>query len=131
MKLIDSSAWIKYYRKEGNTEYKDWISEAIQDNAAAVNGIILVEILVFTKTQSEYDLILSDFSALHRIKIDEHVFKKASEIGFDLRRKGLTIPGTDLIIAASAMVSDTELIHFDSHYKYIAEHYPLKIICRF
>ena len=131
MKLIDSSAWIEYYRKEGNKEYKAWISKAIQNNLAAVNGIIQVEILVFTKTQSEYDIILSDFSALHRLILDEHVFKRASEIGFDLRRKGLTIPGTDLIIAACAIVTNAELIHFDRHYKYIAEHYPLKMICRF
>ena len=77
-------------------------------------------------TQSEYDFISSDFSALHNLKLDEHVFQKASEIGFDLRRKGITIPGTDLIIAACALVSKAELIHFDSHYKYIADHYPLK-----
>ena len=126
MKLIDSSAWIEYYRKEGNTEYKAWISGAIQNNAAAVNGIIQVEILIFTKTQSEYDFVSSDFSGLHNLILDDHVFQKASEIGFDLRRKGVTIPGTDLIIAACAIVSNAELIHFDSHYKYIAEHYPLK-----
>ncbi len=128
MKLIDSSAWIEYYRKEGNKEYKNWISRAIQNNTAAVNGVIQVEILVFTKTQPEYDFISSDFSALHNLRLDKHVFKKASEIGFDLRRKGITIPGTDLIIAACALVSNVELIHFDSHYKYIAEHYPLKMI---
>jgi predicted nucleic acid-binding protein len=130
MKLIDSSAWIEYYRKEGNKEYKAWISRAIQNNTAAVNGVIQVEILVFTKTQSEYDLILSDFSAFHNLKLDEHVFRKASEIGFNLRRKGITIPGTDLIIASCAIVSNTDLIHFDSHYEYIAEHYPLNMITR-
>jgi len=128
MKLIDSSAWIEYYRKEGNKEYKACISDAIQNNAAAVNGVIYLEILVFTKTQSEYDDILSDFSALHRLELDDRVFQKASKIGFDLRRKGITIPATDLIIAACAIIADIELIHLDSHFTYIAEHYPLKMI---
>jgi len=50
MKLIDSSAWIEYYRKEGNKEYKACISDAIQNNAAAVNGVIYLEILVFKNT---------------------------------------------------------------------------------
>ncbi len=130
MKLIDSSAWIEYYRKVGNREYKSCISDAIQNNTAAVNGIIYLEILVSTKTQSEYDDILSDFSALHHLELDDRVFQKASKIGFDLRRKGITIPATDLIIAASAIVADVELIHFDSHYSYIAEQYPLKIVSR-
>ena len=127
MKLIDSSAWIEYYRKEGKREYKASIFDAIQNNTAAVNGIIQLEILVFTKTQSEYDDILSDFSALHNLELNDSVFQKASEIGFDLRRKGITIPAADLIIAASAMVTNSELIHFDKHYRYIAEYYPLII----
>ena len=128
MKLIDSSAWIEYYRKDGNSEYKASISDAIQNNTAAVNGIIQLEILVFTKTQSEYDEIFSDFSALHNLELNDSVFQKASEIGFDLRRKGITIPAADLIIAASAMFTNSELIHFDKHFTYIAEYYPPKIV---
>jgi predicted nucleic acid-binding protein len=128
MKLIDSSAWIEYYRKEGKKEYKDSISSAIRSNAAAVNGVIQLEILVFTKTESEYNSIYSDFHAFHYLELNEKVFQKASEMGFNLRRKGITIPSTDLIIAANAIVTESQLIHFDKHYTYIAEHYPLKLV---
>jgi len=127
MKLIDSSAWIEYYRKEGNRNCKAIISHAIQNNEAAVNGIIQLEILVFTKTQSEYNNISSDFSAFHHLELNDNVFQKASEIGFNLRRKGITIPASDLIIAASAMVTDSQLMHIDKHFTYIAEYYPLKL----
>ena len=130
MKLVDSSAWIEYYRKNGSYEHKLWVSEAIQSNLAAINGVIQVEILAFTRTRSEYDAISSDFSALHELGLDEPVFRRASEVGFGLRRKGITIPGTDLIVAACAMVSDAELIHFDTHYEHIAGHYPLRIVSR-
>ena len=128
MKLIDISAWIEYYRKDGNKDYKAFISDAIRNNDAAINGIIQLEILVFTKTQSEYNDILSDFSAFHNLELDNSVFQKASEIGFDLRRKGITIPASDLIIAASAIITDSKLIYFDKHYTFIAEYYPLKLI---
>ena len=128
MKLIDSSAWIEYYRKEGNKEYKEVISKAIRNNVAAVNGIIQLEILVFTKTQSEYNDIESDFSAIHNLELNSLVFQKASEIGFELRREGITIPGSDLIIAANAIITNSKLIHLDKHYTYIAEYYPLKIV---
>jgi len=130
MKLIDSSAWIEYYRKEGNKDYKAVISNAIQNNEAAVNGIIQLEILVFTKTQSEYNDILSDFSAFHNLELNDTVFQKASEIGFNLRRKGITIPASDLIIAASAMDNDCQLLHLDKHFTFIAEFYPLKLDSR-
>ena len=127
MKLIDSSAWIEYYRKKGNQECKACVSDAIQNNAAAVNGIICLEILVFTKTQSEYDLVEADFSALHHLELDDRVFQEASKIGFNLRRQGVTIPATDLIIAASAIIADAVLVHLDSHFACIAEHYALRI----
>ena len=87
MKLIDSSAWIEYFRKEGSRNYKELVSHAIQDNDAAVNGIIQLEILVHTKTKSEYNTILSDFSAFHNLELNNIVFNKATEIGFDLKRK--------------------------------------------
>ena len=127
MKLIDSSAWIEYYRKNGKREYKACVSDAIRDNTAAVNGIIHLEILVFAKTQSEFDAISADFSSLHQVELDVRVFQEASKIGFDLRRKGITIPASDLIIAASAIIADAELVHLDSHYALIGEHYPLRI----
>lgn len=128
MKLIDSSAWIEYYRKEGNKDYKICISNAIKNNDAAVNGIIRLEILVFTKTQSEYNELSSDFNAFHNLELNDKIFQKASEIGFDFRRRGITIPSADLIIAANAIVTESQLIHFDKHYTYIAEQYPLELI---
>ncbi len=128
MKLVDSSAWIEYYRKDGKKEYKNSISSAIRSNVAAVNGVIQLELQVFTKTESEYNAISSDFYAFHNLELNEKVFQKASEMGFNLRRKGITIPLADLIIAANAIVTESELIHFDKHYVYIAEHYPLKLV---
>ena len=130
MTLIDSSAWIEYYRREGKEEYKSWISNAIQNNLASINGIIQVEILTFTKTEHEYDAIASDFAGLHYLHLDESVFQKAAKIGFDLRRRGITVPGTDLIIAACALQSNAELMHFDAHYNYIAKYHPLNIRSR-
>ena len=128
MKLIDSSAGIEYYRKTGNTDYKTCIYNAIKDNDAAVNGIIRLEILVFTKSDFEYNEISSDFNAFYNLELNDKVFQKASKIGFDLRRKGITIPSADLIIAANAIVTESQLIHFDKHYTYIAEQYPLELI---
>ena len=32
MKIIDTSAWIEYYRKNGKEEYKTEIKEALKNN---------------------------------------------------------------------------------------------------
>ena len=40
------------------------------------------------------------------------------------RRKGLTIPTVDLIIAALAIENKSLLLHYDEHYEMIVPHIP-------
>ena len=48
MNLIDASAWIEYYRNNGNENYKRDIIRNLKDNLAATCGIIKTELLVHT-----------------------------------------------------------------------------------
>ena len=128
MILIDSSAWIEYYLPKGLAEIKKAVLLAIQENTAAVNGIIKVEILLFTSNKGDYKKLLSDFSSFHWFELKQDVFDLASEMGRELRRKGITIPATDLIIAACARANNTMLIHFDNHFEKIAQFYSLETI---
>ena len=66
MILIDSSAWIEFYRKDGLTEIKKAVKNAIKEDKAAINGIIHVEILAFTATEEDYENLTSDFSSFHQ-----------------------------------------------------------------
>lgn len=59
MILIDSSAWIEYYKPMGDTQIKKAVYTAIQNDEAAINGIILVEIAGFVR-EKERSLILTD-----------------------------------------------------------------------
>lgn len=127
MILIDSSALIEYYRAEGNENYKRWISESIEADLTAINALIWTEILAFTKSQIEYDLIVSDFSSFYWLPLDKSVSNRAAQLGFQVRRKGVTIPPTDLLIYACAVVHDADLIHYDNHFNEIAAFEPLKM----
>jgi predicted nucleic acid-binding protein len=53
------------------------------------------------------------------------VWEQAYELGFSLRRKGLTIPTVDLIIAALAIENKSLLLHHDEHYEMIVAQYPI------
>ena len=128
MTLIDSSAWIEYYRKSGDRHYKKNIITILTENKAAICGIIKTEILVHTKTKKEYRLIKSDFYGLTWFETDINVYNKASEIGFSLKKKGITIPATDLIIAACALTNNSFLLHFDKHFEQIKKIFPLQTI---
>lgn len=64
-------------------------------------------------------------SSFHWLETDLKVYLKACEIGFLLKKNGITIPLTDLIIGASALINNCKLIHFDKHYIQIKKYYLL------
>jgi len=125
MNLVDSSVWVCYYRP-GNEEIKEVIKEAIRLDRVAVNGIIMVEILSGISKKEDFEKVKSDFGGFHILPMEERVFEKASELGSSLRKNGLTIPSTDLIIASSALLSDCTLYHLDFHFDVISKHTRLK-----
>lgn len=125
MILIDSSAWIEYYKPTGDPIIKKAVYAAIQNDEAAINGIIVVEIAGFVR-EKEKSLILTDFSALHSLPLNNVVFQKAVIICSGMRNSGITIPATDAIIAACAWEANVSILHKDSHFEAIARYFPLK-----
>jgi predicted nucleic acid-binding protein len=120
MNLIDSTAWVEYYRPGGAEVYAAWASDAIEADTASINAIILAEILAFTKTRSQYELVTSDSSAFHWLDMGSEVAVRAAELGYALRRMGLTISATDLLICAYAETAGASLVHNDGHFLDIA-----------
>ena len=125
MILVDSSAWIEYYRRGGEEEVRDLVFSAIRDHRAATNGIIKVEIVAYATRAADSRDVWSDLSGCHWLELTAPVFELAVTMGRQLRTLGVTVPATGLIIASSARLADAELLHFDGHFELIAEHLPL------
>ncbi|NJL28623.1 MAG: PIN domain nuclease [Thermoanaerobaculia bacterium] len=125
MIVVDTSALIEYYRPGGTRLAQEAVAEAIELDAAAVNGIIQVELIAFARDDSSQRKLTSDLRCLHYLPLELQVFELSIDLGFGLRRKGITVPATDLIIAASALRAGALLYHLDSHYDQIAQHSAL------
>lgn len=121
MIVVDSSALIEFYRPAGDPVVRTTVAEAVASDQVAVNGIIEVEILAFAHSDKERRLLAADFAAFHHLPLTRAEFDLASALGFALRRRGITAPATDLIIAASALVAEVPLFHRDAHFTQIAE----------
>ena len=125
MILVDSSAFIEYYRPSGDPSVSAAVAEAIALDSVAVNGVIQVELTAFVSREADRARLAADLQAFHWLELRHRDFDLAAQIGFDLRRKGITIPATDLIIAACAIGSGATLYHLDSHFDRIARHADL------
>jgi predicted nucleic acid-binding protein len=55
------------------------------------------------------------------------IWDKASLLAFKLRRKGITVPHTDVLIAECAILEGCVLLHADRHFDIIAQHTALTV----
>lgn len=125
MILIDTSAWIASFKKTGNHELKEFMRQAIVSGLAVTSPVIILELLQGCRSGGERDALKIKLESLDLLSTTLSVWEQAYELGFSLRRKGLTIPTVDLIIAALAIENKSLLLHHDEHYEMMVAHYPI------
>ena len=124
--LIDTSLWILVLREGAPEAPKKEVQRIVSDGSAATCGMILVELLGGTRTPKEFGELLEELQALHYLPVTDHVWLSASRLSFELRRKGLIVPTTDVLIASVALNSNCLLLHSDHHFELISKHTDLK-----
>jgi predicted nucleic acid-binding protein len=127
MVLIDTSLWIFALKKNFHPFVKDKIEKILIESDVAITGIIELELLGGAKTEKEYDRLKSRLDALYYIETTKSLWDSASRLAFDLKIKGVNVPYTDILIAASAIKEKAVLLHADSHFDTIAKHSELKV----
>jgi predicted nucleic acid-binding protein len=125
--LVDTSAWLHALRKESVPAVKSRVDELLKDNMVVTTAMIKLEILGGTKTDKEFKRLKNYLDALDDLEISGQQWEKAYELSFSLRRKGLTIPYTDILIAACALTADLTLVHVDAHFDVISKQVGLKV----
>jgi predicted nucleic acid-binding protein len=123
MILIDTSAWIASFKKTGNQELKEFMRQSIVSGLAVTSPIVILELLQGCRSVEERDALKVKLESLDILSITLSVWEQAYELGFSLRRKGLTIPTVDLIVAALTIENKSLLLHHDEHYEMIVPHF--------
>jgi len=125
--LVDTSAWLFALRKDFMLEVKDRIDHLLKENAIITTGIVKLEILGGTKTQNELQRLKTRLDALDMVETDTALWEEAYRLSFELRRKGITVPYTDILIAVCALKTESTVVHADAHFDLMADHTGLKV----
>ena len=125
--LVDTSAWLFALRKDFMPEVKDRIDYLLKENAIITTGMVKLEILGGTKTQKEFQRLKTRLDALDMVETDTALWEEAYGLAFKLRRKGITVPYTDILIAACALRTESTVVHADAHFDLMANHVRLKV----
>lgn len=126
--LIDSSVWIEVARRQRDrTPVHERVEELLSGGLVVTVGLVRLELLGAISDESELRRRVDVFGGLPSLPTSEERWDEAARLGSALRRQGLTIPNTDLLIAAVAMAFDATVLHRDRHFDLIAQHAPLAV----
>jgi predicted nucleic acid-binding protein len=118
--LPDTSVWILFFRKSADPSVKKLLIQALTEGRVHLSPLVLAELIQGARSDREAGLLKTNLLALPAAPGGADVWLRAGELGQKLRRKGQTVPLTDLAIAASAETGGLELWHADRHFEAIA-----------
>lgn len=115
MVIVDTSVWVEYF-KGGDALTRAALRDLIRAEQTALVGVVLAELLQGCRTPKEAEMILSKLAGLRFLETDFSTWRRSGELSASLRRKGITLPLSDLIIAALALEHHCQVYTLDPHF---------------
>ena len=100
MILVDTSAWIAFFRDRG--PIAAIVDQALEDDDVALCGPVFTELRRGFKSAAERSKTIPLLLACHQLPQPTSLWNEAGDLGFALARKGVTVKSLDLLIAAFA-----------------------------
>jgi hypothetical protein len=125
--LIDSSAWLEFFKPSGKPLFKEIITGLIMEQVIVIPGIIRVEILRGSRSHQEYEMLDKTLGGVRYLSVSEAFWSRLSLFNYDLSRAGVNVPLPDAYIALLAIENGVELLHYDRHFDLIAGKTKLKV----
>ena len=125
--LLDTSAWLLALRKDGIQEVRERVDLLLKEDRIVTTGIVKLEILGGTRTEKEFQRLKSRLDVFYAVETDTYLLEEAYQLAFNLRRKGITVPCTDILVAASAMKAKAVVVHADAHFDIMSKHTELGV----
>ena len=115
--LLDTSVWIDAFR--GKTPQIVAVAQALlKDDRIVVCGPVIFEIKQGLRPPDRKK-ILPLLDALIRLAVDETLYDAAGDLDASLRKKGITIPPMNVIIAQVCLHHKVSLFTLDEHFSSI------------
>jgi hypothetical protein len=126
--LVDTSAWIESFKDRLPDALKISLVDAIETGRAVTARIVILELVQGCNTVQEREKLQSRLESLEILPLTGRVWQRSYELGFLLRRKGITVPTVDLIIAGLALEHQCTVVHKDNHFELISRNSELHTI---
>jgi hypothetical protein len=119
--LIDTSAWIEFFRPKGDPLLKARVRDLMSIKEAAYTCPVAFELITGARKEELNDLRTGLGLASRFVLLPEH-WDLAGSSNAALRAKGVNIPASDLLIATVAHSLKMPLLAKDAHFETIRVH---------
>lgn len=119
--LIDTSAWVEFFRDSG-TDAARLVDQLLAEDLAATTGVVRAELLQGARNREDFGRLADLFGALEQIPEPADVWDKVADLGYSMRKQGhsgIGIP--DLVVAAVALAAATPVLSLDKHFEAMAQ----------
>lgn len=126
--LVDTSAWIDFFRK--NEPNYSLIQQLMAEEQVCLCGMILAELMQGAKSEKEL-AVLRDFVHVFPFLAESPKdWQEAGELSFRLRRKGKTIGLSDCYIAVTARINAAKILTNDGHFQLLQDEAGITLFSR-
>jgi predicted nucleic acid-binding protein len=115
MVLIDTSIWIDADNMPDSREAAV-LDRLLLEDEAATTDLVVAEVLQGAGSETKFDFLSRRLDAMHYLHADQEIWTSAARISFDLRRRGLATPLSDLVVATVALRWGIPVYTTDGHF---------------
>jgi predicted nucleic acid-binding protein len=122
--LIDTSAWIEAMRRRGDEATRGEVHAALRTGRARFCDFVRLELWNGIGGDAERKWLLELEQSVETVPTNDSVWAEARRLAQEARRQGLSLPGSDLLIAACSRVHGLEILHRDGLFDRLAALVP-------
>lgn len=112
--LADTSVWIEFFKAASLTG-KELEALTIK-NSVRICGIIIFELMQGVKSEPEKLKISDALSNIRYLEMTKSLWQKSADISASLKKRGLTLPLSDIFIASIAIENNLSVFTLDKHF---------------
>ena len=120
MLLVDTSSWIHFLRPDGDGVVRARVEASLRAGTACWCPFVRLELWNGAGGERERKVLREFERTLPQLAIDAGTWSEAVALARRCRAAGVTVPATDILIAACARCHGAELEHADGDFDAIA-----------
>ncbi len=120
MVLVDTSSWIHFLRPDGDGKVRARVDAALRAGTARLCALVRLELWNGAGGERERRVLREFERRIPDLPIEAEIWSEACDLARRCHAAGVTVPATDILIAACARHHGADLEHADSDFDAIA-----------